>query len=95
MMNEILGGSVALLILKEVFAFVKLRKNGNGNLNQKVIEVLTDQTHLMQQQATILLDIKEVNRGNGDKLDNLTNKLSVAMERQVTLRDIQSVKGDA
>ena len=85
--GELTGTSaVALFAIKEVFNYLKSRKNGNG---KETVDILNRQTEILSSLDTnskveieILRDIKSVNSDNGDKLTAVGMNLNIAMERQ-------------
>ena len=90
-----ISSTVALLVAKETFVFVKWlveRKNGNGT-EQILLKQLQKQGEILARQTDILSSIKDLEHENGGILKELINGMTVNLTRQENMEsDIKEIR---
>ena len=90
-----ISSTVALLVAKETFVFVKWlveRRNGNGT-EQILLKQLQKQGEILARQTDILSSIKDLEHENGGILKELINGMTVNLTRQENMEsDIKEIR---
>lgn len=76
LLNYGIGGVALLLMIRELFAFLKTRNNKvNGKINQQLLDAITEQNrnHLHEIQKSIEGMCKDLNQGNDRVVKAITD----------------------
>jgi len=76
LLNYGIGGVALLLMIRELFAFLKTRNNNvNGKVNQQLLDAITEQNrnHLHEIQKSIEGMCKDLNQGNDRVVKAITD----------------------
>jgi len=76
LLNYGIGGVALLLMIRELFSFLKTRNNKvNGKINQQLLDAITEQNrnHLHEIQKSIEGMCKDLNQGNDRVVKAITD----------------------
>ena len=76
LLNYGIGGVALLLMIRELFSFLKTRNNNvNGKVNQRLLDAITEQNrnHLHEIQKSIEGMCKDLNQGNDRVVKAITD----------------------
>lgn len=80
-------------VIGKLIDVLKGKLNGGSTTEQKIIAILEKQTIILQSGNAKLDALTRVEEKNGERLESVGKNLSVAMDRQITLRDLEGIRG--
>ena len=76
-------GAFGIFVVNKLVDLIKMKKN-NGNSKEIAL--------ILERVANTLIDIKSATFENSKKLDHIDTNIQVAMSKQITVKDIQSIR---